>query len=237
MLLIPAVDILNGKPVQLLQGDYDHVTSYGDSPLDAALRWRDAGANWLHVVDLDGARNGLITNGDAIRSIIERSGLKVEVGGGVRTTEDAERLIEWGAERVVIGTRAVEDAKWFREVCDRLPGRAVAALDAKHGKIAVRGWEQATELSVPEATSQVEECGASRILFTAIEQDGTLTGPNIPALRELLSRTHLPVIASGGVGSPEHLEALSRTGAEAAIVGTALYEGKVPLSEIRKYRR
>lgn len=235
MILIPAVDILAGKPVRLLQGEYDRVTQYGDNPLDAALRWRDAGARWLHVVDLDGARTGRAGSSEAVRSIIEGSGLQVQVGGGLRSRDDVARLFEWGAARAVLGTVAVKDPDLVRSLCAEYPGRIVVALDARGGDVAVQGWRESSGRKVSEVAREVEEAGASRILFTVIEADGGMGGPDIAALEALLTVVRSPVIASGGVGTVDHLAQLERTGVEAVIVGRALYERTIPLTEIRRY--
>ncbi len=235
MVVIPAVDILNGRPVQLLRGEFDRVTHYGDSPLEAARRWKEAGATWLHVVDLDGARSGKGSNGDAVRTIIEESGLCVQVGGGLRTFNDVTRVLGWGAERVVVGTAAVRDPDLLKELCVACPGQIVVALDARGGEVAVEGWTEGSGKRVLDAARDVQSAGASRILFTAIETDGGLGGPDVPAIEALLQVAEVPIIASGGVGSVDHLEALSRTGVEAVVVGTALYEGRVPSSVIAQY--
>ncbi len=237
MILIPAVDILGGKPVRLLRGEYDRVTQYGESPLDAALRWKAAGARWLHVVDLDAARtgDGEAVNGESVRSLVQESGLWVQVGGGLRTDADVERVLGWGAERAVIGTAAVEDPEFLRRLCKRYPGRIVVALDSRGGEVTMRGWMERSGRNVHEVARQVEDAGASRILFTVIEVDGGLGGPDIAAIEELLSVVDVPVIASGGVGTVEHLESLERTGVESVIVGRALYEGTVPADVVAQY--
>jgi phosphoribosylformimino-5-aminoimidazole carboxamide ribotide isomerase len=237
VILIPAVDILGGRPVRLLRGEYDRVTRYGDSPLDAALRWKEAGARWLHVVDLDAARSGEAVNAEAVRSVVQESGLRVQVGGGLRTEADVERVLGYGAKRAVLGTAAVEDPELLRALCKRYPGRIVVALDARHGEVTTRGWLEGSGRGLHEMALQAQEAGAARILFTAIEVDGGLGGPDIAAIQGLVSVVEVPVIASGGVGSVEHLEALERTGAEAVIVGRALYEGTVPPRAVLDYSR
>ncbi len=234
MIVIPAVDILGGRPVRLLKGDYGTATVYGDSPLEAALRWEWAGARWLHVVDLDGAREGSMPNREHVREILRSTRLSVQVGGGVRSLEQVGQLIGWGAERVVIGTASLDDPTFLAEACSRYPGRIVAALDTRSGEVAVRGWLEGSGKTLLDAARAVEKLGAARILFTAIEADGTLAGPNVAAIEELLSAVRVPVIASGGVGSERDLDALEATGVEAVIVGRALYEGRVPLSALTR---
>lgn len=235
MILIPAVDILGGRPVRLLHGAYDKVTRYGDSPLDAALRWKTAGAAWLHVVDLDGARSGRDENGGAIRAIVEQSGLRVQVAGGLRTLEDVARVLGWGAERAVVGTTAMRDPALLREICAAYPGRIVVALDARGGEVATDGWTVGSGRNYLDAAREVAAAGASRILFTSIVVDGTLSGSDLPAIRALQQTATVPIIASGGVGSVEHLEALAETGVESVIVGRALYEGTLPVAVIESY--
>lgn len=235
MILIPAVDILGGKPVQLLHGEYDRAIQYGQSPLEAALRWKAAGARWLHVVDLDGARAGVPVNREAVRSIVEQSGLQVQVGGGLRTEGSVEQILAYGAERVVLGTVAVENQDLLRRLCQLYPGRVVVALDARGGEVATRGWLQGSGRRVEDVARDVEQAGAAYILFTTIEADGGMAGPDIAALKALMKTVQVPVIASGGVGNVEHLEALEQTGVEAVIVGTALYEGRVPADAVRTY--
>ncbi len=237
MIVLPAVDILGGVPVQLLRGEYDRVTRYGDDPLDAALRWKQAGATWLHVVDLDGARTGQSTNGGAIRAIIEQSGLRVQMGGGLRTRHDVQRVLGWGAARAVIGTTAARDPSLLREICATYPGQIVVSLDTRGGEVAVAGWTEGSGKTLLDAAREVEAAGAARILFTAIETDGGMAGPDLGAIEALLRAVTIPVIASGGVGSVEHLAALERTGVEAVIVGTALYEGRVPTAVVAQYAK
>jgi phosphoribosylformimino-5-aminoimidazole carboxamide ribotide isomerase len=235
MIVLPAVDILGGVPVQLLHGEYDKVTWYGDNALGAALRWKQAGASWLHVVDLDGARSGRGVNSDAIRAIIEESGLRVQVGGGLRTLNDVTRVLGWGAERAVIGTTAMRDPDLLREICAAYPEQIVVSLDTRGGEVAVAGWTEGSGRTLLDAAREAEAAGAARILFTAIETDGGMAGPDLSAIETLLGVVTIPVIASGGVGSVEHLEALERTGVEAVIVGTALYEGRVPAAVVAQY--
>ena len=235
MIVLPAVDILGGAPVQLLRGEYDKVTRYGDNALGAALQWKRAGASWLHVVDLDGARSGRGINSDAIRGIIEESGLRVQVGGGLRTLNDVTRVLGWGAERAVIGTTAMRDPDLLREICAAYPEQIVVSLDTRGGEVAVAGWTEGSGRTLLDAAREAEAAGAARILFTAIETDGGMAGPDLNAIETLLGVVTIPVIASGGVGSVDHLEALERTGVEAVIVGTALYEGKISPGYIAAY--
>ena len=235
MIVLPAVDILGGAPVQLLRGEYDKVTRYGDNALGAALQWKRAGASWLHVVDLDGARSGRGINSDAIRGIIEESGLRVQVGGGLRTLNDVTRVLGWGAERAVIGTTAMRDPDLLREICAAYPEQIVVSLDTRGGEVAVAGWTEGSGRTLLDAAREAEAAGAARILFTAIETDGGMAGPDLSAIETLLGVVTIPVIASGGVGSVDHLEALERTGVEAVIVGTALYEGKISPGYIAAY--
>ncbi len=235
MILIPAVDILGGKPVQLLRGEFDRATQYGDSPLEAAQRWEAAGACWLHVVDLDGARAGHPVNVDAVTTILRETGLRVQVGGGLRSESHVAEVLDAGAERAVLGTVAVENPDLLQRMCACYPGRIIVALDARNGEVATRGWTQGSGRNLLDVARAVEQAGASHILFTSIEADGGMQGPNLSALEDLMAAVQVPIIASGGVGSVAHLQALERTGVQSVIVGTALYEGKVPISAVRTY--
>lgn len=235
MYLIPAVDILDGRPVRLLQGEYESAKQYGDSPIEAALRWQEAGAQWLHVVDLDGARTGRPVNGGVVRELARQTSLRLQVGGGLRTERDVAELLEAGVERAVLGTAAVRSPGLLQAVCRAFPGRIVVALDVRAGQVAVEGWTESTGVPVEEAATAVVEAGAPRLLFTVIERDGTQVGPDLQALRALVSAVSVPVIASGGVGSVGDLEMLAATGVEAVVVGRALYEGSVPVSVLKRY--
>lgn len=229
---IPAVDIRGGRCVRLVQGDFSRETRYADDPTEMARHWESHGAQRLHVVDLDGARDGIRANANVIARLIAGVSVPVQVGGGVRSLETARELLEQGADRVVVGTRAVEEpdalTDWIHVLgADHL----VVGVDARDGKLATRGWMNPTDLGVVEFCERLEGLGVRRVIYTDVGRDGLLSGPNVETTREIARTTRLAVIGSGGVSSVEHLKALSAAGAEGAIVGTALYEGRLSLKE------
>jgi phosphoribosylformimino-5-aminoimidazole carboxamide ribotide isomerase len=229
--VIPAIDLRGGQLVRLAQGDYARETVYERDPPRAAARFAAAGAPRLHVVDLDAARDGGKTNLAAIRAILaEARGVPVQVGGGVRALERVEELLALGAARVVMGTAALEDPALLRRAALRHPGRIVLGLDAREGRVAVRGWLETSERRVEEVLDEFSDLPLAALLHTDIARDGMLVGPSLDATLALARRTRVPVIASGGVGCQDDLVALARTRAIAgAIVGRALYEGRIEL--------
>jgi phosphoribosylformimino-5-aminoimidazole carboxamide ribotide isomerase len=231
--ILPSVDLRDGKVVRLKQGDYARQINYSIDPLDTARSFRDAGAAWMHVVDLDGAKDGRPVQTELIARMIVASGLKVEVGGGIRTAEDIGRLLEAGAERVVLGTKAFEDWAWFEwQVKDpTFANRLVLAVDAKDGVIAVKGWQESSGRMAVDVAREVSDWPLGAILYTDVAKDGMMTGPNYEATRKLVEAGRVPVIASGGVGKIEHVVEVSKTGAWGCIVGRSLYEGTVDLRE------
>lgn len=232
MELIPAIDLLGGKVVRLHKGDYAQVTVYSDDPAGQALRFQEAGAHRLHVVDLDGARDGKPGNRDVIERILKAApGLKVQVGGGIRSREAAESWFQSGAERVVLGTVAIKNPELARTLCAAHPGGVVMALDAKGGMIAVEGWLEATDKPVEAVALEADAWGAAAILFTDIERDGTREGPAVASTAKLQTRVQATVIASGGIGELSHLAALRDAGVRAAVCGRALYSGAFTLEE------
>ena len=232
MEVIPAIDVRAGSCVRLKQGDFSRETSYGDDPVEMANHWRDGGATRLHVVDLDGARAGrpeqFALIADLIRAV---DGLPVQVGGGVRRLDDVSAYIEAGADRVILGSAAIKDQETVVKACSRYPGRIVVALDARDGRITVEAWHQVSEVDALELAEELEAAGAPRFLYTDVDRDGMLGGPNLERLGALVQRIASPVIASGGVGTIAHLRAVEAAGAEGCIVGTALYEGAFTLPE------
>lgn len=224
-LVIPAVDIQGGRCVRLVQGDYARSTVFDDDPVRAALRWQDAGASWLHVVDLDGAASGERRNAAVIADIVRSCRMAVEVSGGIRTPDQITALLDIGVSRVILGTIAVEQPDVISLACARWDERIVLGLDARHGKVATRGWLQTTDLDAVEFGRHMVKRGIRRIIATDIERDGTLTAPNFTALTTFIGAVGVPVIASGGVAAADHIVRLREIGAEGAIVGRALYEG------------
>jgi phosphoribosylformimino-5-aminoimidazole carboxamide ribotide isomerase len=229
--LIPAIDVLGGQVVRLHQGRYDAVTVYGDDPAVWAKTFFDAGATRLHVVDLDGARDGAPGNVAVIERILRAAPLRVQIGGGVRTAESAERWLRAGAARVVLGTAAVRDPAFAMELCAAHPGAVVVAIDAHESEVKVRGWLESTGLRARELAHEVDAWGVAAVLFTAIERDGTSAGPDVRATAALQSGLRATVIASGGIGSLAHLEALREAGVRATVCGRALYSGAFTLGE------
>jgi phosphoribosylformimino-5-aminoimidazole carboxamide ribotide isomerase len=227
MLIIPAIDLRAGRCVRLLRGDFARETVYADDAVAVARRWRQAGAELVHVVDLDGAREGRPLQLDIVQKIAEVA--PVELGGGVRALADVERVMEAGVERVVLGTAAL-DRKLIAAAATLYGSRLLVALDTRDGLVLVRGWVEKSRWTMLDLARELMAAGVQRFLHTDVERDGTLTTPNYASLEALIA-LGLPVIASGGVASLEHIERLKDIGAEAAIVGRALYEGTIDLAE------
>jgi phosphoribosylformimino-5-aminoimidazole carboxamide ribotide isomerase len=234
VILYPAIDIRGGQAVRLLQGDYARETTYDTDPVDAAVRWAGEGAEFLHVVDLDGAKAGAPQNLEAVRRIATAVDCPIQVGGGLRDAESVAAILDAGAERVVIGTAALRDPAFLAEALEGHGDRVVVSVDARDGKVALAGWTEAGEERVVEAVAELSSRGVARFLCTAIEVDGTMEGPALEELNEIAAATQAQVIASGGVGDLTHLESLAREAApniEGAIVGRALYERKFTVAE------
>ena len=231
MELIPAIDLLDGRVVRLHKGDYEAATAYAEDPVAQARAFAEAGATRLHVVDLEGARSGAPAHASTIEQIVSQVNLAVQVGGGIRTRDTAERWIAAGVARVVLGTVAVRDPELARSLCEAHPGKVVIAIDARGDDVAVEGWREASGEGVRSLAERADRWGAAAILYTDIARDGTGEGPNVErtaALQEGLSAT---VIASGGIGALEHVRALREAGVRAAVCGRALYEGLFSLRE------
>jgi phosphoribosylformimino-5-aminoimidazole carboxamide ribotide isomerase len=234
VILYPAIDIRGGQAVRLLQGDYERETTYDADPVDAALRWAEEGAEFLHVVDLDGAKAGAPKNLETIRRIAAAVPCPIQVGGGLRDSESVTAMLEAGAERVVIGTAALRDPQFLDAVVAEHGQRVVVSVDTRGGKVSLSGWTETSDVDAPSAVSDLSERGVQRFLCTAIEVDGTMEGPAIDQLNQIAASTPVQVIASGGVGDLSHLQQLGRESApnvEGAIVGKALYERKFTVAE------
>ncbi|MBI2305240.1 MAG: 1-(5-phosphoribosyl)-5-[(5-phosphoribosylamino)methylideneamino]imidazole-4-carboxamide isomerase [Chloroflexi bacterium] len=231
MEVIPAIDLRGGRCVRLYQGDYARETVFSSDPVAVARRWEEMGASRLHMVDLDGAALGEVQHYQVIQHIVQAVGLAVQVGGGVRSLESIEELVGIGVGRVVLGTAAVENPELVQRACSRFGEAIVVAVDARDGYVATRGWLKKEGLTAAQVVEQMGSLGARRFLYTDIGRDGTLAGPNLEALKELVNVTPYPIIASGGVASLADLERLRETGVEAAIVGRALYTGALDLRQ------
>ncbi len=234
MEVIPAIDLLEGRCVRLYQGDYDQSQVFGENPADIAKQWVEQGATRLHVVDLDGAKAGKVVNLSAIESIVNAVSVPVEVGGGLRSTESVQQLFNIGVEWAILGTVAVEQPQLVQELTQKFPQQIIIGIDARNGKVATRGWLETSSVLATQLAVQMQELGSAQLIYTDIHRDGTLTGPNLDALRELAAVVDIPIIASGGVSSVTDLLsllALEPQGVKSVIVGRALYTGDVSLRE------
>jgi phosphoribosylformimino-5-aminoimidazole carboxamide ribotide isomerase len=234
VILYPAIDIRGGQAVRLLQGDYERETTYDADPVDAAVRWANEGAQFLHVVDLDGAKAGEPRNLEAIQRIAAAVECQIQVGGGLRNADSVQAVLDAGAERVVFGTAALRDPDFLDAMVDAHGERVVVSVDARDSRVVLEGWTEAGGVGVVEAVTALSEKGVARFLCTSIEVDGTMEGPDIKQLNEIAAATESHVIASGGVGELIHLKSLASSvpaNVEGVIVGRALYERKFTVSE------
>jgi phosphoribosylformimino-5-aminoimidazole carboxamide ribotide isomerase len=232
MIVIPAIDIKNGKCVRLLQGRMDAETVFSDDPAAMGSRWEAEGAELIHVVDLDGAVGKRPVNLETIRTIIDRIHVPVQVGGGIRDIETIKMYMNQGVSRVVIGTEAIKNPSLVKNACREFPGRVVVGIDAKGGMVAIEGWTQTTGVSAVDLARQFEDCGVAAINFTDIERDGMRTGPNLKETENLARSITIPVVASGGVSSIQdiiNLAPLESAGVVGVITGRALYDGSLDL--------
>lgn len=231
MLIYPAIDILNGRCVRLVQGDYSRETVFSDDPVSVARRWVEQGADRLHLVDLDGARAGRPVNGPVIRRIVEAVPVPCQLGGGVRSEGDLGEVLAWGVRWAVLGTKALQDPAWVRSAAGQHPGRIVLGLDARDGRVATNGWLNTSAVKAADLANQVQDAPLFAVVYTDIARDGMMAGPNTDALAEMRAATRLPVIASGGVSSLEQVRRLAEAGTFGCIVGRALYDGAFSLPE------
>ena len=231
MEVIPAIDLRHGACVRLYQGDYNREEVFDTDPGGVAVRWKSCGAGWIHVVDLDGAAEGHLINKSAIEEIVSVGDVKIEVGGGIRTLDDASWLLEHGVSRIVLGTVAIEDPGLVDSLIAAYGDAVAVSLDARDGLVTTRGWLVSTEVPVIDLCHQMRESGVSRFVYTDVRRDGTLTEPNYEALQDLIASTDAPVVAAGGIATLEHLRRLSEIGAAGAILGKAIYTGSIELSE------
>lgn len=231
MELIPAIDLLHGKVVRLHQGDYEQVTVFAEDALALARGFEAAGATRLHVVDLEAARRGTAAHADTIRAVVEGTGLKVQVGGGVRTAETARAWLDVGVDRVVIGTAAVKTPDWVEALAAERGDAVVIAIDARQGEVAVEGWLESAGLDAPTLARRVDAWGVGAILFTAIERDGTSAGPDVGATAALQAEVRATVIASGGIGGLEHIARLREGGVRSTVCGRAILSGAISVQD------
>ena len=229
MIVIPAIDVRGGRVVRLVRGRPEAETAYGDGPVEVAARFAGQGATWIHVVDLDAAL-GTGENAEAVRAVVEGAGVPVQMGGGLRSVDAVERILDAGAARAVLGTGAVQDARFLSEAVGRFGDQVVVALDTDGSRVLVRGWTEEAG-SLEGTLERLTVAGVPRFQVTAVDRDGTGLGPDTDLYRRVVPLTDRPVIASGGVASADDLRALAATGAEAAVVGRALYEGGLSLPE------
>ncbi|MBV8269831.1 MAG: 1-(5-phosphoribosyl)-5-[(5-phosphoribosylamino)methylideneamino]imidazole-4-carboxamide isomerase, partial [Planctomycetaceae bacterium] len=232
--VIPAIDLRGGCCVRLRQGDYNQETVFGDDPAAMAAHWEVEGAARIHLVDLDGAKEGRPVNVEAVRAILGRVAVPCQLGGGVREEATIAAWLDAGLERVIVGTRALKDPAWFRAMTRTFPGRLVLGLDARDGRIATEGWLDVSSVAATTLAEQFDDLPLAGVVYTDIARDGMLEGPNLAATEALAVRLKTPVIASGGVGSLGDVERLAALPIAACIVGRALYEGRFRLSEARE---
>ena len=237
MQLYPAIDMKNGQCVRLRQGAFKDITIYSDAPEKVAAHWQEKGASFLHLVDLDGALAGYSVNEEVIRRIADTVSIPIEIGGGIRSKEAVERMLDLGVRRVIIGTKAAEHPEFLRDMVRTFGEEAiVAGVDAKDGMVAVEGWEKVSSLTASDLCLTMKEYGVRHIVYTDISRDGMLSGPNVEATRKLTEETGLDIIASGGVSCMEDLKGLHEAGIRGAIIGKALYENRIDLAEaVRLY--
>jgi len=231
MEIIPAIDLRDGKCVRLYQGNYDQLTVFSDEPVTVALKWYSQGAQWLHVIDLDGAAVGKPGNVAVVEEIMKQSNLLLELGGGIRQEDTVEDLLQKKANRVILGTVAVEHPELVKRLCQRFGEAIVVSLDAREGKIAIHGWQRDTTIDALELSRGMVEAGVRRFIYTDIKRDGTLSEPNFGMVSRLVTKVKAPIIVAGGISKLEHLQRLKELGVEGVIIGKALYTGDINLEE------
>lgn len=234
MKILPAIDLINGKCVRLYQGDFSKTTEVASDPIKQLQTFIEDGAEIVHIVDLDGARDHQARQYDLIQTLCQQSSVPIQVGGGIRSMDTVEQLIEAGADRLVLGTAAIEDQDFLKEALAKYPKQIVVGIDAKNGKVATHGWETVSELDYLDFAKEMEALGVQTIVFTDISKDGTMTGPNVDQLVALNNSVSCKIVASGGIKDNQDIETLAKEGIEEAIVGKAIYQGKVTLKGARQ---
>jgi len=231
MIIYPAVDVKEGRCVRLVQGEFDKVTVYSDNPVEMALKWEQLGAQYLHVVDLDGARTGHVQNIPTISEMAVKLGIPLQMGGGIRTIEMIETILCKGIHRVILGTSAVKDPNLVKNALKSFGDSIAIGIDAKDGMVAIEGWAKTSEFTAKGFAKKMEELGAKTIIYTDISRDGMLAGPNLKAMEEMVNAVGIEVIASGGVSNIDDIKNLKEVGVSGVIVGKALYTGDLDLKE------
>jgi len=237
MYIIPAIDLIEGHCVRLIQGQYDKKINYESDPVKQAQSFINEGAKWLHIVDLEGAKAGYPVNTKTISSIAALVDLKIEVGGGLRNEDSIKLLLDTGVERVIIGTKAVSDFTWFEKMAEKFSGRIVLGLDARGSKVATEGWLEDSSESLLKFAKKAAKLHLAAIIYTDITKDGMMSGPNIERTKALVEAVDIPVVASGGVTTVEDIKKVAGIGAAAAIIGRSLYEGTIKLADAIKAAR
>lgn len=231
MRIYPAIDIIGGKCVRLKKGDYSQKTTYAENPIDVAKKWESLGSEFIHVVDLDGAKSGDMPNFELISNIAASVSVPIEVGGGIRDMQCVEKYLNAGVERVILGTSALRNSELVDEVVKKYGSRVAVGIDAKDGMVAVSGWEDVSDVAAVDFAKQMESKGVSCIIYTDIATDGMLMGPNLSAMEEMVKAVNMDIVASGGVTSIKDVESLADIGVEGAIIGKALYTDNIDLKE------
>lgn len=231
MQIWPAIDLRGGNCVRLRQGDYDRETVFGENPAAMASRWVEGGAQQLHLVDLDGARDGSSMNREAVRNILATVNVPCELGGGIRSEEVIRQWLDVGVTRLVIGTKALKEPDWFRAMCARFPNRLVLGIDSRDGRVATDGWLETSEVDATELANDFAGEMIAALVYTDIAKDGMMEGPNLEAMAEMKRAVDFPVIASGGVTSTNDVRRLAEVGMDGCIIGRTLYEGKMTIAE------
>lgn len=229
--ILPAIDLIDGKCVRLVQGEYHKKIVYKDDPVAQAKSFYDAGALWLHIVDLDGAKLGRSVNAEVAAAIAEQVPLKIELGGGIRNEESIVKMLDAGVTRLILGSSAVKQFDWFCEMVRKYPNRLVLGLDARGSTVATEGWLKQGVQTVLEFAGQAADLPLDAIIYTDISKDGMLAGPNIERTKQLVEAVHIPVIAAGGVTTVDDVKTLKAAGVAGAVIGRALYEGTITLTE------
>lgn len=232
MQIYPAIDIKNGQCVRLKQGKFDNVTVFNENPKDAAKKWIDYGASYIHIVDLDGARYGKSFTNEIIKDIIDKYNIKIQTGGGIRTIKDIEEKINAGVSRVIIGTASIKNPELVKEAVKVFKDKIAVGVDAKNGMAAINGWENISDIKAIDLCLKMKSYGVKTIIYTDISKDGMMSGPNVEATQEIIEKTGMEIIASGGISNIKDIESIKNINAQGVIIGKALYNGAINLKDI-----